>query len=124
MKTIRNLAFLLLVAVAVITGQGVGLAMDPPPTIYDCPDGCTCEVDIHNYNHLTGSCDVGSSMGCAYGLQVCDSYCSDSIPDWYALYYNNQGGPLYCWILDPDGFTCPETLEPPTEFSCDCFCWQ
>jgi hypothetical protein len=119
MRTIRNGALLILVASVVLTRQSLVFADWPPPTFYDCPDGCTCSPDYDNWNHVVAECpEVAGADVCSYALSACSQYCSTTLPTWWGVWTSEWPS---CWLND---FDCENSLEPPGNWTCDCLCWH
>jgi hypothetical protein len=120
MKTVRNLTFLVLVAVIFEMREGSLLA-SYTPTFYNCSIGCTCTVDYDNWGHVTAECpEVAGSEECSYGFSACDYYCAVTLP----MFIGGYPEPPVCWMTNFGGEGCTPAvgLEPPTNWYCQCAC--
>ena len=124
MKTLRNLAFLTLVAVMFAVDREGVLASSLTPPVNNCPYGCTCTVTWNNWLEVTGDCPEEAPINvCTYVYNACDDYCSELSPYMDELYpqYSHACG-YYELLGSCEG---PYGLEPPTEeWICGCYCWQ
>ena len=124
MKTYRNLAFLVLVAVTFMVHRGELLARDWTPPIWNCPSGCSCTVTETNWLEVTGDCpDVSPADACPYIFQMCEDYCLDLGP-YLDIEYPEEGGHSCGFHELLDGCAYPYSLDPPTNtYTCGCYCW-
>jgi hypothetical protein len=121
MRTVRNLAFLALIATMVVSARArtVALALYPTP---ECQDGCSCGIDPNDDLHITFDCEeVAPVDECAYADTSAENYCSDYAM-WYTLTHQYED-PLYCELGTFDGCS-PAGLEPPTDIDAQCLCWR
>lgn len=123
MRTLRNLAFLVLIAVIFAVDQGELRAYMTPPPFNNCPDGCNCTVTWDNWLEVTGDCpEVASADACPYVLAACGEYC-DGVGWWLDQAYPQESHSCGFHEL-VDGCSGPFGLEPPTEeWTCGCYCW-
>ena len=123
MKSMKNLGFLAIVIGIVVLGQGSLLGFDPPPQFDNCSKECTCTVDPFYWNRVSAQCpDVAGVNECSYGYDACEDYCDSTLPDHYWDLYEVS---IFCIVDYFGGEGCdPVGLEPPTNWVCDCLCFQ
>jgi hypothetical protein len=124
MRNARSVVFLALLAALFLTDSQTANAFPPPPPFENCSDGCTCTVDWNNWNHVTAECpDASPADECSYGYSACNYYCNNTLEVWH---WEQTQTSVSCWMFDFGGEGCdpPLSLEPPTEWTCDCLCWQ
>jgi hypothetical protein len=125
MKTFRNIAFLALFGAVMISGPQTLYAIFDPPTFYDCPEGCDCQVDPWNPNQVHIECEDGAPADMCWIIwDACDFYCYDTFEYWV----NNvqqpaPPEPVQCYLESTDGCDPPYSLEPPTSTTCECWCY-
>ncbi len=115
MKTVRNIAFVTLMAVT--AHQAVLLAT---PVFYGCPDGCTCTVDPNNWASVGIDCpDAAPADICGIVDESLGDYCFFDVPNYIWLYHSQS---VTCDYGALSGCQ-PAALEPPASLAGSCFCW-
>jgi hypothetical protein len=117
-QTLRNLAFLLLLATVLVTRQSEARAMD------DCYSGCECGFDTFTWQYEIYCDDLApDTVGCALAWGMCWDACSyeEGFKTWVLLHFSLIA--IGCQ-LDVTTVGCggPHGLEPPLEASCGCIC--
>jgi hypothetical protein len=118
MRTWRNLAFVVLVAVVLVAKPELLLASP----YFSCPDGCYCDpVDSSVSVECPGEDNIEADV-CQTLETSCFEYCLYEYPNWYN------------WIHAPNSISCngytlpgcnPASLEPgPVSVGCLCMYCQ
>ena len=123
MRRLKNLGFLLVVLGIVGFGQGSLLGFYPPPTFEDCSDGCTCSVNSLDWTNASAECpDTAGVDECDHGFGECADYCEQTLPAHHFEWFHVE---IYCIMNSFGGEGCdPEGLEPPTNWTCSCLCFE